>query len=360
MISIFTTKDNLESICLDSDKQPWLEMIFKLKEVFVDDDNIFAEEADTDSDPFYILDEMQVDINSSKKDFINNIPNNPAIVLNQPSGIFLLNIPATKAFQIQKEYGVICQSTDSINHTPLTQPHVSTELLDEETGKSWKTIFGRFMNLPSNSALIIDAHLFDEDRFDYASNCYDTKHQDGLKNITDIIECLLPNTFNGTYHIGVLITDTDIAKASNRSRTNLTNEQIALALNDLKKVIKRNYSINIEVVFFDPNDDGHKLIHNRRIISNYFIVSALYKLAAFRNGKSKCDQSIETFPLFENIDTLPNPDKKEKRIRHDIKQLTAFMLRQPNSHTALLYQNGQKTEDFLQIQHRFFPLVQHD
>lgn len=358
MISIFTTKENLESICLDEKKQPWLNILFKLKQVFVDDADIFMDDVDPENDPFYILDEMQVNIDPSKKDFINDIPENPALVLSQPSSIYLLNISPAKAFQIQKDYGVICQSTNNLNHTPLSQPHISTELLEDEIDKSWKKIIARFMNLPSNSLIIIDAHLFDEDRFDNAKNCYDTGHQDGLNNISEIINCMLPQTFKGVYHIGVLITDMDKAEAGGRSRSNLTNEQIALAINRLKKGFNRDYAINIEVVFIDPADDGHKLIHNRRVISNYFMLTADYKLAAFRNGKSKCDQTIAIHPLFENIDILPNTDKKEKRIRHDLEQIKAFMLRQPNSHTALLYQNGQILNDFLQIQHRLFPLVQ--
>ena len=353
MISIFTTKDNLESICLDSGKQPWLEMIFKLKEVFVDNDNIFADDADIDNDPLYILDEMQVDINTSQMDFIKDIPNNPAIVLNQPSGIFLLDIPATKAFQIQKDYGVICQSVSELDYTPLTQPHFPTELLTDEN-KTWADMIAQFKDLPSNSVLIIDAHLFAEDKFDEANSCYDLQRRAGIENVSNILDYILPDSFKDTYHVGVLITDTDIAKVLHTSRSNLTNARIASAINKLKKTLNRNYPVHVEVVFFDPRDDGHKLIHNRRILSNYYIVTSEYKLAALKNGKSVCAQTIDTFPLFEDLDKTPNTDKKEKRVRNEIRLFSEFFDRQPQSHTALLYQNGQKTDDFKQLKHRFF------
>jgi hypothetical protein len=354
MISIFTTKDNLESICLDENKQPWLDMIIKLKQVFVNEDDIFPDDVDPEEDPFYTLDGMQVDINSSKKEYINDIPHNPVLVLNQPLGIFLLDIPVEKANQIQTSYGVMCQSTDDLDYTPLSQPHFPTELLAGETGKSWKSMIAQYKELPSNSVLIIDAHLFAEDKYDEANKCYDEKKRDGLNNIFDIINCLLPTSFKDTYHIGVLITDTDKAKAARRTRSNLTNDRIASAINKLKKSFNRNYPINIEVIFFDPDDDGHKLIHNRCIISNYFMVTAEYKLAALRNGRSLCGQSIAAFPLFENIDKSPGSDKKEKRMRNEIKLLADFIHRQPNSHTALLYQNGKTNDDFSQITHRFF------
>lgn len=354
MTSIYTTKDNLESICLDESKHPWLEMIIKLKEVFVNDDDIFSDEVDPEDDPFYTLDGMQIDINSSMKDYINNIPQNPVLVLQHPSGIFLLDIPVEIANQIQKGYGVVCQSIKQLDHHPLTQLHFPTELLDGENGKSWSSMIAQYKELPSNSALIIDAHLFAEDKFDERNNCYDERKRDGIDNLFEILNCILPSSFQDTYHIGVLITDTDKAKAARCSRSNLTNDRIATAINKLKKELGRNYPINIEVVFFDQNDDGHKLIHNRRIISNYFIVTAEYKLAALRRGRSLCGQSIAAFPLFEGIEKYPDSDKKEKRIRNEIKLLSDFIHRQPNSHTALLYQNGQKREDFSLLKHRFF------
>lgn len=354
MTSIYTTKDNLKSICLDEDKHAWLDMIIKLKEVFVNNDDIYSKGVDPEDDPFYTLDGMQVDIISSKKDYINGIPQNPVLVLQNPSGIFLLDIPVEKANQIQKDYGVLCQSTKQLDYTPLTQPHFPTELLDGETGKSWKAMIAHFKDLPSNSTLIVDAHLFNEDKFDERNNCYDERKRDGIDNIYEILESILPKSFQDTYHIGVLITDTDKAKAARRTRSNLSNDRIATAINKLKKGLKRGYPINIEVVFFDPNDDGHKLIHNRRILSNYFIVTADYKLAAIRNGRSICGQTIATYPLFEAIDKYPDSDKKEKRIRNEIKQFSDFFRRQPNSHTAILYQNGQITDDFTQLKHRFF------
>ena len=107
-------------------------------------------------------------------------------------------------------------------------------------------------------------------------------------------------------------------------------------------------------MFFDPSDDGHKLIHHRRILSNYYIVTSEYKLAALKNGKSVCAQTIDAFPLFEDIDKTPNTDKKEKRVRNEIRQLSEFFDRQPQSQTALLYQNGQRIGDFTFLKHRFF------
>ena len=104
MISIYTTKDNLESICLDENKQAWLDMILKLGKVFVNEDEIYDESVDPDDDPFYTLYGMQIDINSSQKDYINNIQSNPVIVLQHPSGIFLLDIPLKFGYSVDVSY----------------------------------------------------------------------------------------------------------------------------------------------------------------------------------------------------------------------------------------------------------------
>lgn len=360
MISIFTTKDNLENICYDNDKKPWLDMIIKLKEVFVNDDYSCSDDEDPEDNPFYILEGMQVTIDSSKKEYINNIPQNPLGVLKNPSGIYLLDISVEDANSISKRYGVICQSISHMDTTPLTRFNHTSELFSDENGKTWKEIISQFKDMPSNSVLIIDRHLFDEDKYDENNERYDERKRVGIDNLYNILDCVLPESFEDTYHVGVLITDNDKAKSAHLSRSNLTNERIANAANKLKRVLNRNFRINIEAVFFDHGDaEGYRLIHNRRIISNYFIVTADHKLAALKNGKGTCNQSISVYPLFENIDRDSDSDKKEKRIRREIKQFQDFIFNQKTykSPTALLFKNGKKQDDFSTLEHRFLKKI---
>lgn len=350
MTSIYTTKENLQDICLDKQKQAWLNMIIKLKEVYINDKDIFLNNVDPDDDPFYILDQMQVSIITEKMEYINSIPNDPTIVLQNPNGIFLLDISVSEANKIQMEYGVLCQSIALMDDTPLTQNNKPTEL---EQGKpnqanlSWNTIISPFNKLPSNSVLIIDAHLFATDKFDNIKQCYDSNYSNGINNVCDILNCILPNTFKGEYHIGILLTE----KAS--SCPNLTNERIANAINkQLKRRLNRVYNANIkiEVIFIKEGAVSHPLIHNRRIISNYFIVTADYKLAALKNGKSVCDQSIVIWSLFENIDKDTESDKKEKRIRIDLKKLQENL--NGTNPQAIFYKNGRIQQDFKTLEHR--------
>ena len=357
MVSLFTTKANLEDIFLREDKKAWQEIIYKLNEVFINEDPFSEENVDPDDDIFRTLYGMGVNIRDDEKVFINNIPKNPESVLQYPCGIFLLNITENQASDIQNNYGVICQSVTNLNDAPLTQNHISNELEENQGDISWNSMLNKFKQIPSNSMLVIDAHLFGNDRFDENQNKYDPNRNSGLKNLFDIIDALLPQNFKSEYHIGVLLTDTDKAIAAGRTRTNLSNARISKAIHRLKEGLNRPYKdkLIIEVFFFDARDnDGHKLIHNRRILSNYFIVTADYKLAALRNGRSLADQSITVFPLFENISKDSGTDKKEKRMSSEIRKLKDYFERQTRSvsPTALILQNNRRIDDFKDIKHR--------
>lgn len=349
MVAIFTTKANLEDICLNPDKQAWYEMLLKLKEVFINDESIPLDE----EDPLFILDNMQVEV-VSKKEYIESIPENPDLVLQEPCGIFLLDINPKDAQTIQKDYGVICQSVSAMNHTILTHGQAKGVYVEGEKVKSWKDLFKKFQDCPSNSMLIIDAHLFENDYFDEKENCYDNRRNLGITNLYEIIDAALPKSFASIYQIGVFLTNVDKAKELRRSRTNLTNSKIASAINKLKKRINRDYNISIDVIFLDPSiHDQHKLIHNRRILSNYYILDAHYKLAALNQNVANCSQNITIGTLFEHIDEDSEPDMNEKRIRYDLDDLYAYIESQrcPRP-TGEWYFNGQKQDSFNFIAHR--------
>lgn len=352
MVAIFTTSTHLDKICHIDDLSVWQDMILKLGEVFIDGEIDIPLD---DEDPLFILDSA-IKIDKTKKEFIKSIPTSPEIVLQEPCGIFLLDLPEDKAADIQSKYGVICESTSVANHNILTQKGNSAELIDGLKDKSWNDIFKKFKSSPTNSALIIDAHLFENDQYDERQGCYDRERSYGINNLKDIIDQILPDTFADTYHIGVLLTNTDEAKASRRSRTSLTNSRIASAINKIKKRITRPYDISIEVIFFSQSDDGHKLIHNRRILTNTYVLDAQYKLAAFdNNGAPRAPQTIIISPLFELIHIDSDSDMKEKRLRYDLDDLYGYIETQcrAKSPSGQLYRNGALVDSFRKIHHRF-------
>ena len=353
MVAIFTTVSALNNICYTKEYSVWQHMIMTLGEVFINGDIDVPLDME---DPLFILDSA-IKINNSKQEFISSIESAPERVLEEPCGIYLLDISENKAIEIQSKYGVICQSSATPDHTPLTHKGTTAELIEGMHGKTWEDIFSKFQNTPTNSTLIVDAHLFENDQYDERSGCYDREHSHGIFNLKEILNQILPKQFSGTYHIGVLLTNTDEAKAHRRSRTSLTNARIASAINKLKKKLIRPYDICIEVIFFSRLDsDNHRLIHNRRILTNTYVLDAQYKLAAlYSTGISRASQTISIAPLFELIHIDADSDMKEKRLRYDLDDLYGYIETQCNakSQTGQLYRNGVLIDSFSKIEHRF-------
>lgn len=117
MVELFTTSSFLKKICYTPELSVWYDIILKLGKVFIDSDIIIPED---NNDLLFSLDFMGA-IDKSKKDFICSIPNLPETVLNEPCGIFLLDISAEKAKEIKSKYGVVCESVNTADHKLLTQ-----------------------------------------------------------------------------------------------------------------------------------------------------------------------------------------------------------------------------------------------
>jgi len=351
MVTIFTTTDNVNTICHDNSKEPWLNMIMKLGEVFIDSPLDIPMDME---DPIFILDQADIKFHCNKAEYIKSIPENPDKVLEEPCGIFLLDIPEDSANSIQTRFGVICQSCSKMDHDVLTHKGTTVEVVEDEYGKNWDEVFKKFKSTPSNSAIIIDAHLFENDSFDEANGCYDEGRSYGRDNLLTILNNILPDNFEGVYHVAVLLTDIDEAKKERRSRTTLTNARIVSAINKAKsKKLSRPYEICIEVHFFSQHEGFHKIIHNRRILSNYFVLDAQYKLAAFdKSGKGRAGQTISIHPLFELIHIDPESDMKERRLRYDLDDIYGYVESKCKNNSGGFYRNGRFFDSFYNVQHR--------
>lgn len=349
MVRIFTTISGIRKMI---DQPEWLEIIRNLGEVFIADENIDIPEdyEAAAKNPFYLLDEA-VSVKKNKSDYINTVPNNPELVLEEPCGIFLLNIPKDIAYSIQRRFGVICQSTSNMSHDVLTHKGTSIELIQGIGDRNWSDVFQKFKSTPSNSVIIIDAHLFENDSYDERNSCYDESRSYGRNNLFAILDNILPDNFDKAYHVSILLTDIDEAKKEKKSRTNLTNLRIVKEINKLRNKI-RPYEICIEVHFFSQHEGYHNIIHNRRILSNYYVLDAQYKLAAFDNdNRSREGQTISIHPLFELIYIDPESDTKARRLISDLEKIKEYV-EPARNHSGPFYQNGRKFDSYDKVKHR--------
>jgi len=143
---------------------------------------------------------------------------------------------------------------------------------------------------PSNSLIFIDRYLFSED-----SN--GLKSEDGINNVFDILNKILPHTLDKEYHILLVFDASTLSKSplnnnSNANESYTPFKRISTQINSLKKRLNRTYNIVIETVSIDHNCGYYSDTHNRRILSNYFIIRAEHSLKAFRDSKSLYSQSL--------------------------------------------------------------------
>ena len=212
------------------------------------------------------------------------IKSQPDIVLNNPSALYILDITPMEALGIQRRYDVMCLSGEHPDISPLIDVndiHIANE--HEKLGRGWDTVLDSVEKLPSNALLLTDRYLF---AFRHPNA------GDGIANIRAILNELLPRQFEGgDYHVTIIFDN--MAKHSSYSF-----EEIATQLNHIKQQLGRDYPIMMEVLGITPDCAIYNKLHNRLIISNYYLVEAGHKLAAFNQSMGTARQMLVPLALF--------------------------------------------------------------
>lgn len=278
---------------------------------------------------------------TTRTKYINNIPSKPESVLKNPSSLFILDIPLAEAKKIQLEYGVICRSGVDTNISTLI------DINDEHTtdknkplGRGWDSVLDSVEFLPSNALILTDRYLFKTTNANYGN---------GFDNVRNILTELLPRELNTTYHITVIF-DKDSINALYNFQT------IAKRLNDIKEEFKRPYPITMEVLGITGKNETYYNLHNRRIVSNYFVVKMDYSLAAFNKTVGTADQTITPQVLFTE-DSLnahsTAPLKSMEQIISTLREFSNSLSSPYTKHNSYYYAvNGEWMEKCIAIRNR--------
>ncbi|MBE6271454.1 MAG: hypothetical protein E7101_10965 [Prevotella ruminicola] len=233
-------------------------------------------------------------VDTTRTDYIKSIPNKPESVLKNPSSLFILDIPVAEAKKIQVEYGVVCRSGVDANVSILI------DVNDEHTTDKNKTL-GRGWDTVLDS---VDTIVFDKDSIDAQYNF----------------------------------------------------QLIAKQLNDIKEEFKRPYPITMEVLGITDKNDTYYNLHNRRVVSNYFVVKMDYSLAAFNKDVATADQTITPQVLFTE-DSLNRhssaPLKSMEQIVSTLREFSNSLSSPRTNHDSYYYAvNGQWMEKCIAIRNR--------
>lgn len=315
MFKVFANRDFLEGVLLNQTPKNWYNIFMSgnVAEVCVPED-LVDEDIDT-MGAIDIIGNLQLLGTTVKTDteYINDIPKNASRVLENPNAVFLLNIKAKEAENIQNRYGVICQSIDAIDDDVLTKAY-EYDLSDGQQGVDWNVYFNKSNHtLPSNALIICDRYIFSCDSKSDAKAAQDAMNF-GLSNIRCILNSLLPKKYHEEYNV-LIIFDSSTFNQSEEQEMEMF-KSIVKDLKDYADGIKKaqHYTIRFDLISIDHNCINYRKLHNRRIISNYFVVRAEYKLRAFKGNVSTVTQTIFYDALFSKIVPIkPNgPDSPIK------------------------------------------------
>lgn len=278
---------------------------------------------------------------TTRTEYIKKIPAKPESVLKNPSSLFILDIPLAEAKKIQVEYGVICRSGVDTNISTLidiNDEHTTDK--NEPLGRGWDTVLDSVEFLPSNALILTDRYLF---------KTTNAKFGNGFDNVRSILTELLPRELKTTYHITIIFDKDSIDPLYNF-------QTIAKRLNDIKEEFKRPYPITMEVLGITGKNESYHNLHNRRIVSNYFVVKLDYSLAAFNKTVGTADQTITPQVLFteDSLDRHSTaPLKSMEQITSTLRDFSNSLSSPYTKHSSYYYAvNGEWMEKCIAIRNR--------
>lgn len=265
----------------------------------------------------------------------------PANVLKNPSSLYILDITPAEALAITKSYGVICLSGELPNVGLLIDVNDDQTVNQyERLGKGWDTVLDSVETLPSNAVIINDRYLFKHDKVEKGN---------GFDNVKAILGEVLPKQFSGgDYHVTIIF--------DNREKyEKYSFNGIAKKLEEVKQELARPYPIMMEVLGLAADNDTYYKTHNRRIVSNYFVVKMEHKIAAFNKNKATTEQSIIPQQLFTVSSLNGKSTPPLKSIEQNIRTLRSFSqhIFTLSDHTVYFYAvNGKRMERCMGIRNR--------
>ena len=348
MLSIFIPQETLEDIVIDNmastmeveEQDTWFKIFTKQDFVYVSS----WEEKDyfTQEDPLFLLsDSYGVEIRYATES-MEAIPERPESVMDYWNGIFLLDISEEDAARIQKDYGVICQSTCHLDASVLMDPDLRFSLKKDEKGYSWDKILQNISaeHIPSNHLILIDRYLFTRD-----DDKKRKKKENGLnfilRNLYDIMNIMLPaDELKCRYKVTIIVGE--------------QKEGLSFSIADVSKNIqdklipslKRPYDIDVEILSLTYLSGLYTATHNRCILTNYTVTQVEHMIKAFDGGRSTCLQTIMPQGLFTSSGLdgyCDSPHKTHHDVTKAVYDNLVWWVKNFLTTKSTYYYNGKKT-----------------
>lgn len=357
LFTLYTTEKILTEIIKSESEygnekfKPWYDLIEKLnpKLKFFGDENSNYEENEEKNTIWTFVENYEHDYYRDDS-YLGDIKEMKAGLEMSSSALFILDVTAEKARKISSNYGVVCHSFDETPETcPIFQEGIELFCEEGEENRGWSKLLLPECVFPSNSLIFVDRYLFS----------YETGRnitwEDGIENVSEILNHVLPQTLGNGVSYSILFVFDEISRKTNEDKKNCSKESkdqyagnnedfkwISGHLNKIKRRLNRNYEIIIETLGVDHNCGNYEKTHNRRIISNYFIINAFHSLRPFRENKSLYPQKISLdWMASKGVIRALKSDSPEKDMRNSLESIRDIVDSQKESIGIKRYsQNG--------------------
>ena len=160
MFKIFVAEPILKTIIEDESKKAEASRSFLYK-VLKERKTLYVAAATPDKSWADTLkSQHKIIVDYSLSDYINKIKDHPETVLENPSSIFILDIPITEAEKIQTSFGVVCMSGKNLTTRFLIDTNDEHTIDEQEAfGNGWETVLKSVKGIPSNALLLTDRYL---------------------------------------------------------------------------------------------------------------------------------------------------------------------------------------------------------
>ncbi|MCT4588807.1 MAG: hypothetical protein N4A71_13340 [Carboxylicivirga sp.] len=276
MVNIFSEVSAIEDIYVSDDYPNWQKVIGNQANIYLNIDqaslNAAMESDDEDDESLLFLWYHENDA-AKKPEALGTqfqFANDEELLIDEPYGIFILDITEEKANELSEKYGIqifSSQSLKDIQDFEIDFDFEENETIQCQAGilKGYEFVLDSFKAEKSNGTIIVDRNLFSNE--ERGINV-------GIGNMLRYFDCVLPTSLDTTYDI-LLITENSGRIETERFRNRI--------INDLTQSIKqlRPFVIDVEVLFVHRSTAIYSKTHQRRILKNYHFGDSEHGFAIF-------------------------------------------------------------------------------
>ncbi len=300
MLYIFSEVSAIEEIYVSEDYPNWQKVIGNQANIYlnIDQPTLDSEMEGDDAEEsllFLWYHENDAAIKPQALGAQFQFVDNEQTIIDQPLGIFILDIDEARANELGTKYGIQVYSSHKladIKDFELDFDFEENDSVQCDDGKlkGYDFVLKEFKSEKSNSTIIVDRNLFTNQ---------ERMLNVGVDNMIRYFSSVLPAKLETTYDI-LLVTEISLKREDEILRPKI--------IIDITRSIQqlRDYPINVEILFVHASTEHFKNTHERRILKNYHFGHSEHGFAIFSIKNKEKVRNDNNFNLQVQYHSLLN------------------------------------------------------